>query len=337
MSNDTPNKNSVDEAQQQKVTGHVFDRREFMQASGLALIAAATTKASLVAGPAYAQSLSDILEKSEAELYYRDRLPDYQTPFQNDQDNNAVSLFDWNFPELVDSAYDGSFGTKGMPGDFSTVTEIPQDYLGMPVAVIGAGAAGLAAGFELMKIGLKPIFYEMQTQKDPDGNSYARPYGRAYSWDYGGNGELDGAGAGWYPQEPLTASSVYPNDSNTHAWGRRVAELGAMRFPATHLTLRTYVDAVFANDYFYGSSFNTPWTPFRDPGLYAPKNQPNPDRGGVTMPSDGDTVVYDTVYHTKGIFKDRKSPSPPEPGAMHRPTAYRWELPSQIRTEQCIT
>ena len=314
MSKDTPNKNSVDEAQQQNVTGHVFDRREFMQASGLALIAAATTKASLVSGPAYAQSLIEILEKSEADLYYRDRLPDYQTPFQNDQDNNAVSLFDWNFPDLIDYASEGSFGTKGMPEDFSTVTEIPQDYLGMPVAIIGAGAAGLAAGFELMKIGLKPVFYEMQTQKDPSGTIYARPCGRIYSWDYGGNGELDGAGAGWYPKDPLTFSSVMPNTSNTHAWGRRVAELGGMRFPATHITLRTYVDIIFGNDYYYGSHFNTPWTPFRDPGLYAPKNQPSPDRGGVIIPSDDDTVVYDTVYHTKGIFKDRKSPNPPAPG-----------------------
>ncbi len=87
-----------------------------------------------------------------------------------------------------------------------------------------------------------------------------------------------------------------------------------MRFPATHLTLRTYVDAEFGNDYYFGSSFTTPWTPFRDPGLYDTKNQPNPARGGVIMPSDNDTVIYDTVYHTKGIFKDRKNANPPEPG-----------------------
>jgi len=211
MSKDTPNNNSVDETQKQKMVEHVFDRREFMQVSGLALIAAVTTKASFVSGSAHAQPLSKILEKSEAELYFRDRLADYQTPFQNDQDNNAVSLFDWNFPELVDSAFNGSFGTKGMPENFSTVTEIPEDYLGMPVAIVGAGAAGLAAGFELMRIGLKPIFYEMQTQEDPSGNTYARPCGRIYSWDYGGNGELDGAGAGWYPKDTLTLSSVKPN------------------------------------------------------------------------------------------------------------------------------
>jgi len=102
--------------------------------------------------------------------------------------------------------------------------------------------------------------------------------------------------------------------SNTHAWGRRVAELGGMRFPATHLTLRTYVDAEFWNDYYFGGSFDSPWTPFRDPGLYNPKNNPNPERGGVIIPSDDDTIVYDTVYHTKGIFKDRNSPNPPEPG-----------------------
>ena len=313
MATDKPNNKSVD-AEQKKVAEHLFDRREFMRLSGLALMAATTTKLNLVSGIAQAQSLSSILAETEADVYYRDRLPDYQTPFQNDQDNNAVSLFNWNFPDLVDSASNGTFGTKGMPGNFSMVNEVPQAYLGMPVAIVGAGAAGLAAGYELMKIGLKPVFYEMQTQHDPDGNTYARPFGRIYSWDYGGNGELGGAGAGWYPTDPLTLASAKPNESNTHAWGRRVAELGGMRFPATHLTLRTYADTVFRNDYYFGDSFTTPWTPFRDPGLYAAKNQPNPDRGGVTMPGDDDTVVYDTVYHTKGIFKDRKSASPPTSG-----------------------
>ncbi|GAA4228556.1 tryptophan 2-monooxygenase [Sagittula marina] len=37
---------------------------------------------------------------------------------------------------------------------------IPKDALGEPVAIIGAGAAGVIAGFELMKMGLRPVFYE---------------------------------------------------------------------------------------------------------------------------------------------------------------------------------
>lgn len=312
MTIDRSNSNSVGN---KETTGeHLFDRREFMKVSALAVMAAAATKVGLVSSRAQAQSLSTILAKTEAELYYRDRLPDYQTPFQNDQDNNAVSLFDWNFPDLVVSATGGEFGRQGMPSNFSAVYEVPQDYLGMPVAIIGAGAAGLAAGYELMKLGLKPVFYEMQTQDDPNGNTFARPCGRAYSWDYGGNGRLEGAGAGWYPASALTQSSVMPNTGNTHAWGRRVAELGAMRFPATHVTLRTYTDSAFRNDYYYGDSFTTSWTPFRDPGLYAPENQPNPARGGVVTPSDNDMIVYDTIYHTKGIFKDRQSANPPSPG-----------------------
>ena len=312
MTNDRLTNNSADNTE--KIDEHLFDRREFIQVSTLALMAAAVTKTSLFSRHAHAQTLPNILATTEAELYYRNRLPDYQTPFQNDQDNNTVSLFDWNFSELVTSARGGVFGTQGMPSNFSRVYETPEAYLGMPVAIVGAGAAGLAAGYELMKLGLKPIFYEMQTQEDSNGNVFARPYGRIYSWDYGGNGELDGAGAGWYPTSTLTKSSVRPNNSNTHTWGRRVAELGGMRFPATHLTLRTYTDSIFRNDYFYGASFDTPWAPFRDPGLYAPKNQPDPTRGGVIAPSDNDMIIYDTVYHTKGIFKNRQSANPPEPG-----------------------
>ena len=37
---------------------------------------------------------------------------------------------------------------------------LPRDMHGTPVAVIGAGAAGVIAGFELMKLGLRPILYE---------------------------------------------------------------------------------------------------------------------------------------------------------------------------------
>ncbi|WP_020558210.1 flavin monoamine oxidase family protein [Thiofilum flexile] len=37
---------------------------------------------------------------------------------------------------------------------------IPTQHYGKKVAIIGAGIAGLVAGFELMKMGLQPIFYE---------------------------------------------------------------------------------------------------------------------------------------------------------------------------------
>ncbi|OOY19940.1 amine oxidase [Thioclava sp. DLFJ5-1] len=37
---------------------------------------------------------------------------------------------------------------------------IPKDMLGAPVAIIGAGAAGVIAAYELMKLGLRPVVYE---------------------------------------------------------------------------------------------------------------------------------------------------------------------------------
>ncbi|WP_095588163.1 flavin monoamine oxidase family protein [Actibacterium ureilyticum] len=37
---------------------------------------------------------------------------------------------------------------------------VPKAMHGTPVAVIGAGAAGVIAGFELMKLGLRPVLYE---------------------------------------------------------------------------------------------------------------------------------------------------------------------------------
>ena len=37
---------------------------------------------------------------------------------------------------------------------------LPADKLGTEVAIVGAGAAGMVAAFELMKLGLKPVIYE---------------------------------------------------------------------------------------------------------------------------------------------------------------------------------
>lgn len=38
--------------------------------------------------------------------------------------------------------------------------QLPKEQLGQEVAVIGAGAAGIIAGYELMRLGLRPILYE---------------------------------------------------------------------------------------------------------------------------------------------------------------------------------
>ena len=152
--------------------------------------------------PAEARSLASLIAAAEKDVYFRDRLPDLQTPFTNAA-SSTVSLFDWDFPALIQSAAGtGSFGTKGMPANFSTHTTVPSAYSGMPVAIIGAGASGLVAGYELMKLGFVPHFYEMQVQDNPSAKPYARPYGRSFSWDYGGNGKTTGQRPDGTPRNP---------------------------------------------------------------------------------------------------------------------------------------
>jgi tryptophan 2-monooxygenase len=291
-----------------------LSRREFMQSSASALAAVLVAKTAWLGGTAEAAPLRAIVRKSEADVYYRDRLPDYQSPFDT---HAELSLFDWDFPSLVTSAENGTFGRQGMPEKFSTYTTVPAHYVRMPIAIIGAGAAGLAAGYELMKLGFEPHFYEMQTQDSPKGATYSRPNGKIYSWDFGGNGRTAGAGAGWYPSAALSPSNSVASyeNGNVHHWGRRVAELGGMRYPATHLTLRTYTDIIFNKKYYYGTTgLTSSWVPMRDPGVYRRKRTPKPDRGGYVPPSPNDTLIFDTVYHTKGIFADRNSPNPPTLG-----------------------
>lgn len=293
-----------------------WTRREFFQSSAAALgavIAANTIKLP----KAEAHSLEEIIKDAEPGLYYRDRLPDDQTPTDT---NTDTSLFDWNFPAVVTSSNSGSFGQDGMPNSFSDKTTIPANWVGTPVAIIGAGAAGLCAGYELMKLGLKPVFFEMQTEQDNAGVEYARPYGRLYSFDWGGLGKTSPSGVGWFPDTntDLNDTTVAPNSNNTHAWGRRVAEMGGMRFPATHLTLRQYVSefsgSTSNSSYYYGESVSSPWVPFRDPGLYKSAGTAIPNRAGATRPTDQDTLEYDTVYHTKGMFKNPFASSPDVPG-----------------------
>ncbi|ADE40008.1 FAD-dependent oxidoreductase [Candidatus Puniceispirillum marinum] len=307
---------AVSEPVDAEVENRTFTRREFLEGSSVALSAVILSQAGWLGQATDAKALENILYETEASLYFRDRLPDYQTPFTNSS-ASLSSLFDWNFPALIKSATgDGFFGTEGMPSNFSSHTTVPEKYNNLPVAIIGAGASGLVVGYELMKLGLEPHFYEMQTQTSATGQMYSRPNGRAYSWDFGGNGVKAGAAAGWYTNDTLTPNSVKPSyNRNVHSYGRRIAELGAMRFPATHLTLRTYTDTIFASDYYYGDSgISGSWVPFRDPGLYHGTNPPMTDRGGVTRPGGNDTIIFDTAYYTKGIFKNRKSANPPHPG-----------------------
>ncbi len=43
----------------------------------------------------------------------------------------------------------------------SGIGELPKDQHGVEVAIIGAGVSGMVAAFELMKLGLKPVIYEI--------------------------------------------------------------------------------------------------------------------------------------------------------------------------------
>ncbi|MDN5796244.1 MAG: FAD-dependent oxidoreductase [Intrasporangium sp.] len=66
------------------------------------------------------------------------------------QASSAVTAFGPDFP----FAYEGWIGS---PAGLGT---IPDDRLGAEVAVIGAGTAGVIAGHELMKLGVRPVLYE---------------------------------------------------------------------------------------------------------------------------------------------------------------------------------
>lgn len=61
-----------------------------------------------------------------------------------------LSLFGPDFPFAYDDWMDHPSG----------LGRVPSEMHGKEVAVIGAGIAGLICGYELMKLGLKPVFYE---------------------------------------------------------------------------------------------------------------------------------------------------------------------------------
>ncbi|MGW0246587.1 flavin monoamine oxidase family protein [Nocardia goodfellowii] len=95
---------------------------------------------------------------------------------------------------------------KYLAGD-KRIGSLPESARGAPVAIIGAGGSGLAAAYELMRIGCRPIIYEAEIS--PDGPGGRRLGGRMYSL------RLD------------------PADS-------AVVELGCSRFPDSARLLRQY-------------------------------------------------------------------------------------------------
>lgn len=154
---------------------------------------------------------------------------------------------------------------RDYPSDVTSpqpLVDIDPSQYDKPVAVIGAGAAGLCAGYELMRMGLRPVYFESQTLP----NKTARPGGRAYSYDFADALKLD---------------------------KKTVGEMGCMRFPKNHTTLRAYVDNVFGGDYKYADpNASTKWHEFIDPLLYEGKGE---------IPQDEWTVKYDTMLMARGV------------------------------------
>ena len=159
------------------------------------------------------KSLSKIIgEGSEKDFFYRNRMPD---------------LINVDFIKTITTATGGAFnGFK-----------VPAADIGQEVAIIGAGAAGLCAGYELMKLGLKPIYFEMQEEKAPSNATFARPMGRGYSWDFAAGTGGGGAFTNWCPTkvagpEPVVNENVYPANNP-----RNMCDMGAMRYPNAHTSL----------------------------------------------------------------------------------------------------
>src|SRR5882757_8817402 len=90
------------------------------------------------------------------------------------------------------------------------IATLPKQLWNTPVAIIGAGAAGLVAAYELLKIGVSPVVFEANPQ---------RIGGRAYS-------------------QPFTDSDGEPSTTT-------FAEMGAMRFPPSGKLFFHYVSDVF--------------------------------------------------------------------------------------------
>jgi tryptophan 2-monooxygenase len=78
------------------------------------------------------------------------------------------SFLPWPY---LDSMYDYLPFLEGPPG------RMPQERLDTPVAVVGAGAAGLAAAYELMRVGLRPVIFEATGRTG--GRLYTRPFSEA--------------------------------------------------------------------------------------------------------------------------------------------------------------
>ncbi|MFJ4680328.1 flavin monoamine oxidase family protein [Kitasatospora sp. NPDC088783] len=105
---------------------------------------------------------------------------------------------------------------------------LPDSALGAPVAVVGAGGAGLCAAYELLRLGCRPVLYEAESC--PDGPGGRRLGGRMHSL------RLD------------------PADS-------AVVELGCMRFPDSARLLFHYADRFGLSTVPFRENYAHPTTP----------------------------------------------------------------------------
>lgn len=113
---------------------------------------------------------------------------------------------------MIDTLYDYvHFICGGRQSQHDTsIASLPKSLWDTPVAIIGAGAAGLVAAYELLKIGASPIIFEADPQ---------RIGGRAYSLAF--------------------------TDTNGKPSSTTFAEMGAMRFPPSGKLFFHYVSDVF--------------------------------------------------------------------------------------------
>ena len=245
------------------------------------------TRASASQANSRVSSLSNLV--NEASFNYRDRMPE---------------VFDYDFNKLIMSADGHSIGAGTPPvGDILPGGAIkPSSTVrGKQIAIIGAGAAGLCAAYELLKLGFEPIIYEFQV--DSANQDFVRPMGRGYSWDYTAIDAATSPKAGftnWYPEnvsgpEPVANGGGFENISS---FGKQIADIGAMRYPPSHIALNTYVDNIFLEDYFYGEVLtDSPWRPMRNPAAFSPFLKDDP----YGQPNANDTLLFPTVIFANGV------------------------------------
>ena len=114
----------------------------------------------------------------------------------------------WLIPE-------NPFDYVGLISNPKGIGSVPRDKLGTKVAIIGAGCAGLSAAYELMKIGLQPVVYELA--KEPNDKTKTRIGGRTFSY--------------YFPGDP-----------------KAFAEIGAMRIPTAAQKITAYYIRKFGID-----------------------------------------------------------------------------------------